>query len=502
MSKHLKPFFPALAILGALFALSFPVMKLLVDVGAATHAAQVTADGIRILVSLILAVVACATLIGGRFGPLSFALYLFALSRAAQPAGLWAMLLPDRWHWFGGLPAALVAGSSIYGFVALCIRIPSGQAIGRWRSIDRLLPAYAVLVAIVYGTNAMRGYGISTYGIFAVLIWIGYAVGLLAYLDRRRSATGEELLRTRWVAVAITTHVLIEAAFLALNFSGHYQMLAIYLFTLNPAPYAFAYALVSGRIVDVRVFGGRALVYGLVTTFVIGVLAAINSFTLKALPPGAGFLVQVLVPFSLGIFLVRARKLVEAAVDRVLFAQRHRAYAAIEQMIIALPFVERTDTIETMLVKSISSQLAFTCAAIYCSNGKRFELRMAAGCEGLVPFLDPDDTLILYPRSRRSFVSLRDLLTGCTALSSSATALVNALPIIGGDKTYAIVFYGEHRSGEPINREDENLLLRLSHSAANAYAHLSLLEREREIALLRSQLNANSTVIAANPASN
>ncbi len=495
MREQLKSLFPVLTILGALFALSFPSLKFVLDAGATAHTAQLTADGVRVLNSVVLAVVACATLIGGRYSRLCFALYLYALSRAAQPAALWSVLLPERWHWFGALPAALIAGSSIYGFVELCMRIPSGQAIGRWRSVDRFLPLYAVLVAIIYGASVIHGPDIKAYGVFAALIWIGYAVGLFAYLDHRRTAMGEELLRTRWVAFAIAAHVLIEAAFLGLNLSGRHELLAIYLFTLNPAPYAFAYALVSGRIVDVRVFGGRALVYGLVTTLVVGILAAINSFTLKSLPPGAGLLVQVLVPFSLGIALVRARKLVEGVVERVLFAQRHRAHAAIEQMIVALPFVERMETIETMLVKDVRKQLEFSCAAIYSSTAQGFELRMAVGCDGLARILDTDDPLVLYPRSSQSLVSLRDITDPQARLSDGKSALVNALPVVGGNKTYAIMFYGEHISGEPIDRDEERLLLRLAHSAANAYAHLLLLEREHQIAYLQSQLDSHTPAI-------
>ncbi|MDE2235801.1 MAG: hypothetical protein KGL13_02495 [Gammaproteobacteria bacterium] len=493
MRAQLKSAIPVLAILGALFALSFPSLKLVLDAGTAAPAAQLTADGVRVLISVVLAVVACATFIGGRYSRLCFALYLYALSRAAQPAGLWTMLLPERWRWIAALPAALIAGSSIYGFVALCMRIPSGQAISRWRSVDRFLPIYAVLVAVIYGASVIPGFSINAYGVFAALIWIGYAIGLFAYLDRRRMAEGEELLRTRWVAFAIAAHVLIEATFLALNLSGHQQRLATYLFILNPAPYAFAYALVTGRIVDLRVFGGRALVYGLVTTFVIGILAAINSFTLKALPPGAGLLVQILVPFSLGIALVRARKLIEVAVERVLFAQRHRAHAAIEQMIVALPFVERTESIETMLVQDVREQLAFSCAAVYCSTAQGFELRLELGCDGLARLLDPDNPLVLYPRSRQSLVSLRDIPGLPGGPSDGNCALVNALPIVGGNKTYAIVFYGEHVSGEAVDRDEERLLLRLAHSAATAYAHLLLLERERQIAILQSQLDVRDS---------
>ncbi|MGH8403809.1 MAG: hypothetical protein ACRESO_10480, partial [Gammaproteobacteria bacterium] len=135
--------------------------------------------------------------------------------------------------------------------------------------------------------------------------------------------------------------------------------------------------------------------------------------------------------------------------------------------------------------------------AIYCSTERGFELRAAAGCDGLAPILDPDDPLVLYPRSIRSLVSLRDVPIPRAKLTAGKTALTTALPVVGGNKIYAVVLYGEHRGGEPIDREEERLLLRLAHSAANAYAHLLLLERERQIAVLRSQLNLPASTTAA-----
>lgn len=489
MGDRFRSVFPALAILGALFALSFPATRLAVDIGAGAPLPDLAGDAIYLLLALVLGVVACMTLIGGRYAGLCFALYLFALSRAAQPASVWVALLPETWRWLGGLLGAVVAGSSIYGYVALCIRMPTAQATGRWRRIDKFLLPYAVAVGIVYGTGLLRWVSFGGQPLFAVLLWIGYLVGAIAYLDRRRSVSGLERLRTRWVALAITSHVIIEAI-LQLLFVTHVRTaVAHYLFVLDPAPYAFAYALVSGRIVDIRVFGGRALVYATLTSIPIVAFTVIEWFfgqELQNIKLASALLVAIAVGFSFWLQTLHRR--IDRLVDRVMFARRHRAHQAIEKMIHALPFVERVETLRTMLVDDVREQLQFVSAALYAKTARGFELRAWAGCDGLPHELDADDPLVLYPRSQRLLVSLHDLPTACPAVPEGDTAPAYALPIIGGNTAYAVVLYGEHGSGEPLDAEEEKLLLRLAHGTANTYEHLLLIQRDQEIAELRSRL--------------
>lgn len=484
MSKPRNALSPILAVIVALIALSFPLLKLLIDVRSLADTAHITYDALHLLVATVLAAVACVTLIGGRYSSLCFALYAFALSRAAQPAGLWQLFLPGGWSWIGTLMAVLVAGASAYGFLRLCMRTPSGVAMGRWRFADRFVPTYALLLGLIYGLGSVGHF----YVAFGVLIWIAYVVGLLAYLDRRRTAVGDELLRTRWVALAIATHVALEAVFLTLNMLG-YSQLAAYLFMLNPAPYAFAYALVRGRIVDVRVFGGRALVYAAITSVPIAVLAVLELLFEKELRNVrlAGF-VEVAVAVAFSFWLQSLHRRIDRFVERWFFARRHHAHAAVEKIIDALPFVERPDTIVTMLCRDVPEQLDFQCAAIYDNQDETFNLRASNGCIGIASQLDRDDPLILYPRSSPSLVSLSDIPAARISLTAGEYAPAYALPVIGGSRMYAIVLYGEHRSGEPIDSEEERLLMRLAHGAANAYEHLLLRARESEIAALRHQL--------------
>ncbi len=87
---------------------------------------------------------------------------------------------------------------------------------------------------------------------------------------------------------------------------------------------SLAYALLRHRLVAVSIIIDQALVYGLMTTLVVGVVAAINSILLRvALPPGASLVLQVIVPLSLGIVLGRLRKYLDRLVERVFFRARY-----------------------------------------------------------------------------------------------------------------------------------------------------------------------------------
>jgi hypothetical protein len=362
------------------------------------------------------------------------------------------------------------------------------------------LPGYAVLVGVVFGLSDVILQWVHGYAVFVTLIWTGYVIGLLAYLDHRRVAIREELLRTRWVAVAIGAHVVIEAAFLALNLLHTWRPLAQYLFILNPAPYAFAYALVRGRIVDVRVFGGRALVYAGLAAVPVTAFTVLDVLFAKALDNGklAG-VVEVGIAVAFSFWLQSLHRRIERFVEKVFFASRHRAHEALDRMIAALPFVEHTETIERMLVREVTELFAFDCGAIYCPTADGFALRAAVGCDGLAPFLKPDDPLALYPRSSRSLISLRDLPASRLRLPLQGAVPAFALALVAGTCTYAILLYGEHLSGEAVDAEERRLLQRLAQAAASAYEHLLLLEREREIEKLRSQLNIEATANALAP---
>src|SRR5215469_8420544 len=130
-------------------------------------------------------------------------------------------------------------------------------------------------------------------------------VAMLAMGYRRVEA--EQRTRLRWaiacgisLAASVTLTNTVPPGYLASTVTAD----VLFAFTFV----GMAYALLRHRVVDVSIVIDRTLVYGSMTALVVGVVAAVNSFALRfALPPGAGLLLQVVVPLSLGIVLGKVK---------------------------------------------------------------------------------------------------------------------------------------------------------------------------------------------------
>ncbi len=154
----------ALALLGALLALAYPLTALNVDVKTGASQALIVLFSVRVLVALLLAILAAMIAVGGRRSILSIAFYCFALSRAAQPPMVWGHVLPQNLHLLGLVLAGVVPAASVFGFVTLCLRMPTGELLPRWRIVNPVLPVYSAFVGTVYVFGDYR--------VFSGLIWI------------------------------------------------------------------------------------------------------------------------------------------------------------------------------------------------------------------------------------------------------------------------------------------------------------------------------------------
>ena len=134
-----------------------------------------------------------------------------------------------------------------------------------------------------------------------------YLVPVALLFVSYRHTQSEQRLRLRWMlwssvvfVVGIFTNNTPIFGFLAS------AMIWSLMFTVSFA--CILYAVLRHRVVDVAVILDRTLVYGAVTALVVGVLAAVNSVVQHAaLGTNASLLLQVLVPFALGIVLYRVR---------------------------------------------------------------------------------------------------------------------------------------------------------------------------------------------------
>ncbi len=115
---------------------------------------------------------------------------------------------------------SLVPVLGYIGFVYLCLWFPTGQAVGGWRYVDRCVPYYGALLALVYYLHFyqsafLTGTSSSLYVASSILAVLSAAVGFVAYLSRFWNASGPELARMRWVAAAIAIYIVALILFFA-----------------------------------------------------------------------------------------------------------------------------------------------------------------------------------------------------------------------------------------------------------------------------------------------
>ncbi len=456
-------------------------------------------DLAKILAAIIYVVLGCAFYFASR-STLSLAFMIFCFAMIGPFANTaWMHVSPPWAEPPAAFAAALLPLAQSWGYLLLCLRFPTGTAIGRWRLVDRAVPTIMVLFFLMYYGHFytvafIDGENDPLYNVFVSCAWLANFLGAGAFIARYWNTRGAETLRMRWVAVAVAVYLGILGIFFTDQVLHANALWVSYLTLFNPAPVAFAYALVRGRIIDVRIFGGRAIVYAALTAIPVALLAIADWFFARRLQDARlATFVEVGLAVAFSFWLRGLHRRIDRFVERVFFASRHRALERIRHITRALPFTERIETIETMLCDETAAALQLTSAALFRADEGAYVRTCARDWDDAADHLDPDDPLILFARSSPAGVFLEDVPRSHASIPKGDAKPAFGLPITVGRRVIAVVLYGNHVNGEPIDGEEEELLNALAHASATAYEHLHALEREREIVQLRSQLRLSTS---------
>jgi len=247
---------------------------------------------------------------------------------------------------------------------------------------------------------ALPRYSLFFSWIFAVpvaLLLVGYA----------RAESGLKV-KLGWVAFA---GVLLMAAVTITNaqpfgYIGSYAASSV-LFVIVPV--AFTYALLRLRLVSLTLVFDRALVYGLITTLVVGVVAAVNSVLLRAtLPPGASLAVQVIVPLAFGIALRQVKEYLDRIVERVFFRGKYLSERALKSF--ARHVEHFTDAASLMdgAAAEVRRHTQSPGVAIYSVEAMGCRLLKQVGEAKFPKKLNGDDSVLVAVRAERHAVDLAD----------------------------------------------------------------------------------------------
>jgi hypothetical protein len=454
-------------------------------------------DVLSLLFAIVIAMLGCAGIFA-RVDSLTLAFYAFCLWGVTRDNTAWLRISPAQLTPLAALEATAVAGlAATMGFLFLSLRFPTGRAVGRWQAVDRAVIPYTILQCAIYYAHFYQSAFVAgttgfLYTISSTMVVFGAIVGFVAFVARFWRTRGPELTRMRWVAAAMLVYIVsFIIFFIDQVVNRNATPWVLWLFNFNPAPFAFAYALVQGRIIDIRIVGGRAVIYALITSIPVALLAFADWFFARRLEDARlATIFEVGIALGFSFWLRALHRRIDRFAERVFFASRHRAFERIRHITAALPFTEKVATIESLLTEETASAMQYSSAALFRSEDGSYVRTASVGWHDETTRLDADDPIVLFARSAHHGVHLTDTPHSKAPLPGGNEKPLYALPVVVGRHVIAVVLYGGHRDGEAIDGEEEQLLTALAHAAATAYEHLHAIERERENAMLRAQLQA------------
>jgi hypothetical protein len=220
-------------------------------------------------------------------------------------------------------------------------------------------------------------------------------------------------------------------------------------------PISVAYAILKHRVIDVRFFVSRALVYGAITTAAVVTLALLEFFVARSIEArNLGLIVEVAGAVAIGLGINRVHGTIDRAVDRFVFRSVHLAEQHLQRVGSALIFAQSTAAIDRTIAEEAMRALDLDAVRVM----REF---------------DPDDSLVMQLHAQREPIEHSDRLY---------------VPMLARHQLLGYVVFGHHRNGAAIDPNERNILTHLTRQAATAYDHVMSEERTAENERLRAEL--------------
>jgi len=299
-------------------------------------------------------------------------------------------------------------------------------------------------------------------------------VAMLAMGYRRVEAARRA--RLRWaivcgitLAASVTMNNTIPPGYLVPEVAA----LVLFMFTFV----GMAYALLRHRVVDVSIVIDRTLVYGGMTALVVGVVAAVNSIALKvALPPGAGLLLQVVVPLSLGIVLGKVRAFMDKVVEQVFFRRKYQAEQALRAFAKRVGHIDQAADLLQATAREVERHTGAPAVAIYSAESEGFRRLGRAGEDAYPAALGNNDDAAVALKAEGSALELQGL---SSALGPDGCVI--PMLVLGNLRGLLVV---KNRAGEHFGSDEKALLTQVARDVGAAWRILRARDNEALVAAM------------------
>ncbi len=432
-----------------------------------------------------------------RPGVLTWAFFIYGLSAVDGSVTAEALaptpLQVAQSAWFNVLPIA-----GLVAFIIFALRFPS-NTLTRWKRFterDVLWLSPPLLLAALYGgigpSLLLPGaVSVSTI-VYDAIVPLGYLVGVLAFVATLLHATPQERPRVVWVVCGFILGYGGFGIYNALFTSGVFIpiWLTNILQTSNIlVPITVMYAILKHRVIDIRFFLNRALVYGLLTSVGVGLLILLDWAVAKRLE-SFGVVVEVAGALGLGLAIQRLHTFIDALVDRYVFRSVHEAERHLERVGNAMMYADSLHALDRLIVEESARALRLSSVAVFRRESDAFSRARAAGwTEREAQDLDVDDPLILDLQAQKRGVTAGPFLSGRADFPHGAAAPAFAVPMCVRQDMTGFALFGAHVNASDIDPNEQAVLERFMQRAAVAYDHVTNAERAEENTRLRIELD-------------
>ena len=305
----------------------------------------------------------------------------------------------------------------------------------------------------------------------------GFVISLAILVFSYVRCTPINQARIRWVGMSV---VVLLAAY---AFSQLVGIAKVSPFIINVsatvmtgvALVCFAYAVLRHQLVSLQVVLNRALVYGLLTSLIVGVFAAMLSFLEhETLNTETNRLLALLVPLILGMGLDTIKRRVNDYIGKIFFRHRHQSEAALAQFARSAGHVDDPEKLLDLTADELFRQSGPQGLAIYLTAPGTAGATLARQ-KGAAPYpgrLDSNDLAFLRLKTGDTELDLRGMNS---ALGNEGN--VYALSI--RNQVLGFIVLGP-RPAESYTAEERRLFELVAHQVGVAL-HALRLEEQRKL---------------------
>jgi hypothetical protein len=400
-------------------------------------------------------------------------------------------------------------GVANFALAIFALRFPNDDAPG-WRRTAQtaVLWTAAVLLPMSFWRVAATQLAAPGYDLAAEIAGVA-AVAMLLFVALVFALTyahspAADRAKLRWVILGL---VIGESGLVAFEASNALPRLAFAwpLWLVNVVtsldvvvPITVAYAVIRHRVFDVRFVVGRAVVYGILTTTIVVMVALIDFVAGKALSQThLAAIGEAAAAIVLGLSLNGLHKRIESVVERVFFRRRRLAEHRLARIAAGLIHAESADAITQAILTEPVHAFSLASGAVFRREGSgRFVRAGAVGWDAPLAVIPADLPAILALSAEPAALPIEESSWPMGLLPGGNASPAYALPVLVQRRLDAIVFYGAHTSAEELDPDELATLTQLLHAAGFAYEHLASETALAQTAALEAENRTLRTLVA------